>query len=153
MLDKISEILSNFFIIQWLSNNEQAVFWIAIISAAFFFLSLIIIPWLIIRIPPDYFSEPARKRSTLFSGHPLLAILFKMIRNTIAVFFILLGVLLLVLPGQGLLTILIGVFLADFPGKHRLVNWIVSKKSVMNTINWLRKKSGKEPIQVSDGQR
>ncbi|MGH1472382.1 MAG: hypothetical protein ACRBCS_14410 [Cellvibrionaceae bacterium] len=146
MLNKIENIP----FVQWLTSNEQVLVWLAIISVVFFVLSLILIPWLIIRIPPNYFSEPGRFRSALLGEHPLAIIVTKIIRNTIAVCFIVLGILLLILPGQGLLTILLGVFIADFPGKHKLVNWIVARKGVMKTINWLRKKSGKEPIVLED---
>ncbi|MGI1677270.1 MAG: hypothetical protein K6L75_00940 [Cellvibrionaceae bacterium] len=138
--------IENFPFVQWLVSNELVLVWLAIISAALFVLSLVFIPWLIIRIPANYFSEPGKYRSALLGGHPIAIIVTKIIRNTIAVCFIVLGFLLLVLPGQGLLTILLGVFIADFPGKHKLVNWIVAKKGVMKTINWLRKKSGKAPI-------
>ena len=126
------------------------VLWLAIVSGVFFLVSLLLIPWLIIRIPPDYFSEPGRYRSAFFGNNPLAVIALKMIRNTIAVFFVALGILLLVLPGQGLLTIFLGVFIGDFPGKHRLVNWIVAKKSVMTTINWLREKAGKDPVIIGE---
>ncbi len=138
--------IENLYLVQWLTSNEQLVLWLAIASGVFFVVSLLLIPWLIIRIPPDYFSEPGRYRSALFGNHPLAIIALKIIRNTVAMIFIALGFLLLVLPGQGLLTIFLGIFIADFPGKHRFVNWIVAKKSVMKTINWLRERAGKEPV-------
>ena len=52
----------------------------------------------------------------------------------------------LVVPGQGLLTILIGVMLTDFPGKYALERRLISQPSIFNAINWIRDKAGKEPL-------
>ena len=52
----------------------------------------------------------------------------------------------LVLPGQGILTILVGFTLLDFPGKFRLQRWIVTRRGVLESINWVRKKAGREPL-------
>jgi len=59
------------------------------------------------------------------------------------------GILLIasVLPGQGILSILIGISLCNFPGKKRLERNMVSLPKVMDGINWLRRKSGKPPLQ------
>ena len=51
----------------------------------------------------------------------------------------------LVLPGQGILTILAGIMLLDFPGKHRLLRWIVAHPQVLRTLNWLRRR-GHPPL-------
>jgi len=55
----------------------------------------------------------------------------------------------LVLPGQGLLTILFGIALLDFPGKYRLERRIVSYPKVLNSINWIRKKANKKPLVIN----
>jgi hypothetical protein len=49
-----------------------------------------------------------------------------------------------VLPGQGILTILAGIALIDFPGRHRLVRWIVARETVMSALNWVRRRA-KQP--------
>jgi hypothetical protein len=54
----------------------------------------------------------------------------------------------LLLPGQGVLTILIGIVLLDFPGKYRLERWAVRHRPVYRSINWLRR--GREPIELDD---
>ena len=43
-------------------------------------------------------------------------------------------------PGQGLLTILIGLMLLDLPGKRRLERKIVGRPRILRTINRLRKR-------------
>ena len=56
------------------------------------------------------------------------------------------GIVMLALPGQGVLTVLIGISLTNFPGKYALERKLVSQPSVFNAINWLRKRSGKPPL-------
>src|SRR5262249_7875578 len=52
------------------------------------------------------------------------------------------------IPGPGLLLILLGVTLVDFPGKRRLKRWLLSHQAVLNTINRLRQRYGKPPLLV-----
>jgi len=54
----------------------------------------------------------------------------------------------LVLPGQGVMTVLIGVALLDFPGKHRLQRWIVGRRGVLDALNWIRRKRGRPPFSL-----
>jgi hypothetical protein len=56
------------------------------------------------------------------------------------------GILMLVLPGQGLITILIGLSLLPFPGKDKMEQRILSRHSVRSTLNWIRIKAKKEPF-------
>jgi hypothetical protein len=52
-----------------------------------------------------------------------------------------------VLPGQGLLTILLGLLFADFPGKRRLLRAILRRDSVWRALGALRKRLGREPFE------
>ena len=54
--------------------------------------------------------------------------------------------LMLVLPGQGLLTILIGIGISDFPGKYKLERRLVSVPGILGAINWIRGKARVEPL-------
>jgi hypothetical protein len=65
----------------------------------------------------------------------------------LALVLVVLGVAMLVLPGQGILAILLGVMLGDFPGKLRLQQWILARPNVMKTLNWLRRKFKKPPLE------
>ncbi len=56
------------------------------------------------------------------------------------------GILMLVLPGQGLITMLIGLSLLPFPGKGNLQQRILARHSVRSTLNWIRLKANKEPF-------
>ena len=59
---------------------------------------------------------------------------------------LMLGIVMLVLPGQGLITILIGLSLLPFPGKHRLEQYILARHSVRVSLNWIRDKAEKPPF-------
>ena len=56
----------------------------------------------------------------------------------------------ILLPGQGIFTILIGVMLLNFPGKYQLEQWIVARRPVLHSINWLRRRAGRAAL-VLDG--
>ena len=56
------------------------------------------------------------------------------------------GIIMLVLPGQGLITMLIGLSLLPFPGKNRMEQNLLSQKSVRSSLNWIRIKANKEPF-------
>ena len=58
------------------------------------------------------------------------------------------GILMLALPGQGLLTIIIGLVLMDFPGKYHAERWVISRHSILLTSNWIRKKADKPALVV-----
>jgi hypothetical protein len=57
------------------------------------------------------------------------------------------GLVMLVVPGQGLLTIVVGLMLLDFPGKYRLERWLATRPKVWQSINWLRRRAGYEELQ------
>jgi hypothetical protein len=62
--------------------------------------------------------------------------------------FLVLGAFMLILPGQGVLTIVAGLALIDFPGKHRLIQWLVARPSVLKSMNWMRERAGRDPLIV-----
>jgi len=61
---------------------------------------------------------------------------------------ILAGVAMLVLPGQGMLTIVLGIMLLNFPGKYRLERRVARMRPVARSINWMRARGGHPPLKV-----
>ena len=51
------------------------------------------------------------------------------------------GIVMLFVPGQGLLTILIGIMFVDFPGKRLLEEKIIAIQSLRISLNWIRRKN------------
>jgi hypothetical protein len=68
-------------------------------------------------------------------------------KNVLGGVLIVAGLLMLLVPGQGLLTIAVGLVLTDFPGKFRLERWLMRRRSVWRSINWLRRRAGREPLE------
>ena len=109
-------------------------------------MALIAAPLLVIRIPADYFSHSSRLAGSYPRKNSWFRWFWLVLKNVLGFGFLFLGALMLVLPGQGILTILIAFTLLDFPGKFRLQRWIVTRRGVLESINWVRKKAGREPL-------
>ena len=122
----------------------------ALIFLVSFFVNLGIVSLILVKLPADHFSK---SRKTKFWAGPRPAIhAAKVIGKNIAgVLLVALGIVLSLpgVPGQGLLTVLLGIMLLDFPGRHRLEQKLLSKPSIVNTINRLRGRFGKPPLQLN----
>ncbi|MFP4049015.1 MAG: hypothetical protein ACOCQT_02050 [Desulfovermiculus sp.] len=118
----------------------------ASLSVFFFLASLVFIPWLIIRLPATYFSSQTRRPMRTTSAHPKLSFLLTVVKNLVGGVFILAGLVMLVLPGQGLLTILIGITLTNFPGKYKLEQGLARRRSILRAMNWIRRKAHRPPL-------
>lgn len=75
-----------------------------------------------------------------------LWLLFHLAKNLAGLVLLLVGLIMLITPGQGLLTCLMGVLLLDFPGKRRLELWLVQRRAVARSIAWLRQRAGVPPL-------
>jgi len=133
---------------EWIYNNETLAWWLLAISLVSFVATLITVPIILVRLPEDYFSHRNRHRMRWRNLNPPQWLLIILVKNLIGTIFIILGILMLVLPGQGLLTILIGLVLLEFPGKYRLERWVVNQPVVLRSINWVRLKAGKAKLIV-----
>lgn len=71
-----------------------------------------------------------------------------MAKNALGALLLVLGAAMLVLPGQGLLTILVGLLLIDFPGKYRLERRLLGGPRVLRAINALRERWKKPPLEI-----
>jgi len=73
-----------------------------------------------------------------------------MIKNLLGAIIVLAGIAMLVLPGQGIITILLGIFFMNFPGKYKLELWIIKRPAILKSINWIRAKANHSPLILSD---
>lgn len=132
--------------VDWFYQNEALVGLLLFVSVTSFLVTLIAVPIILVRIPEDYFFYPDRHRVAWNNRHPLLRIPLFVIKNLLGVFFMMVGILMLVLPGQGILTIIIGLVLMEFPGKYHVERWVICRPSVMEFVNWMRIKAGKSKL-------
>lgn len=121
---------------------------LTIASVAFFVGTLIAIPFILVRLPPHYFDE-RHPRRWMPDRHPALRLLGLIAKNAVGTVFLAVGIALLFLPGQGILTILLGISLMDFPGKRYCERKIVGQPTVLKAINALRAKYEQPPLAVT----
>jgi hypothetical protein len=133
----------------WLNSQKDLLWWLLAFSAVMGIATLIACPWWALRLPTDYF---CRHHAPSPSDAPrtLASILLNVGRNMLGLMFTIAGLLMLVLPGQGLLCLLVGIMLMDVPGKHRVAQWIFARGPLLRTINWIRAKGGKPPLITPD---
>ena len=98
------------------------------------------LPAVLGRIPPDYFvapPQPTRLRT-------------RILRNAIGWPLLLLGIALIPLPGQGLLTVLAGLVLVDMPGKRALTLLLLRQRPIRAAVDLLRARRGVPPLLLED---
>jgi hypothetical protein len=125
--------------------GEYAV-WIFTISLLSFVIGLISMPMLVARIPVDYFSHHKRHRMANSSRHPLIRFIMTGFKNMLGAILLVAGLVMLFTPGQGLLSILFGLMVMNYPGKYRLERWIINRPLIFSTVNSMRKKQGQPPL-------
>ncbi|GMV51542.1 MAG: putative transmembrane protein (PGPGW) [Nitrospira sp. OLB3] len=122
--------------------------WFAVSSGVMFVGTLIAIPIILMRLPADYF-DIRKPRPWMENHHPILRLVGHIVKNLVGAIFLFAGFLMLFLPGQGVLTMLIGLSLIEFPGKRRLEAKIVGQSTVLSTINAMRAKFDKPPLIIA----
>jgi hypothetical protein len=112
-----------------------------------FAISLAIVSFIVVRIPPDYFHKD-RPRELWSDRHPAIRFMGTFAKNALGVVLVVIGILMSIpgVPGQGILTILLGIMLLDFPGKRTLEYKLVTRPQVLNTINRLRHRFGRPSL-------
>mgnify|MGYP001192272956 CR=1 FL=1 len=126
-------------------QNNQIFIYISGFSTILFLLSLLGISWLISMIPYNYFVDEKRV-SFIKMKNPLMWLLIMILKNAIGLALILCGILMLILPGQGVLTIITGLIFLDYPGKFRFERLLVKNKLILNSMNWIRRKLDKPDL-------
>lgn len=112
-----------------------------------FAISLAIVSFIMVKIPADYFRKD-KPRELWSDKPPIVRFLGIFVKNLLGLLLVALGIVMSIpgVPGQGILTILLGIMLLDFPGKRDLEHRLVSQPRVLNTINKLRHKFGKDNL-------
>jgi archaellum biogenesis protein FlaJ (TadC family) len=137
-------------ILEWILSQATNLWWLLGISTFAFIATLIAVPAFVIRIPSNYFSRSTRPTTELERQHPRMRALGVGVKNIVGLILILMGIVMLIIPGQGFLTITIGFMLIDFPGKYRLERWLVSRRQIMTAMNMLRDRAGKKPLDLEE---
>src|SRR5262245_3948491 len=106
--------------------------------------------WVLLKLPSDYF-RGLHPPPFMAGRHPALRWVGLLLKNLSGVVLIGLGLILLLpgIPGQGLLVVLLGTMLLNFPGKRRLEQKLVGRPAVLRKLNWLRGRFGRPPLEVN----
>ncbi len=133
--------------VQWLADHPEVLIAMGISSIFIFLISILGISWFVAQIPEDYFLRSKRQPSKWKEQKPILRFVVMFGKNLIGLSLIIGGLLMLVLPGQGLLTIVTGLLLVNYPGKYKLEQKLSSMPSIFRALNWIRVKAKKPPLQ------
>ena len=137
-------------IISWSSMNSDLLFLLGSLSIFILIISVFMMVLIISFLPEDYFKSENRNliSSVQNSRYPLLKLLVLITKNFFGILLLLSGILMLVLPGQGILTIITGLVFMDYPGKYAFERKLLKQKGVINSINWIRSRQSKPPLKV-----
>lgn len=146
-------------ILDWLSHHKNQLIWGIGIFAISLLLSSLACGLVILQLREDHFHlEPAPGSEHLRPSWKRR--LMKVGKNILGVILVILGfgMSLPGVPGQGLLTMFIGLVLVDFPGKRAIERRIIARPAIFETCNRLRRRFGRNPFtldqdpQIEDGQ-
>ena len=128
---------------EWLKGHGVMLISVSVMS---FIVSILFCTLVIAYLPSDYFL-PTGQSSRI--KHPVLRIGLKCLKNLFAIVLVVVGIIQLLLPGQGVLTMLIGIIISDLPGKRRVERRIIRLPAVLATANGIRSRF-KRPAFVVD---
>ena len=137
-------------ITDWAHIHQAWVGGLSLLSVITFIATLLIIPMMVVKMPEDYFLYDKSHLKDFRRQHPIIRLFSVIFKNILGTVFIVAGVIMLILPGQGVLTILIGFTLVNFPRKRALERWIIQNQAVHKVVNWIRAKAGKPPVKVPE---
>ena len=145
-MDGFIESLRALPLVMWVGDHPTLLGWALGLSVVLFIGSLVVIPLLIARMRADYFVNREGGGESWFGRHPLARIAALTIKNGIGLVLLGAGIAMLILPGQGVITILVAITLLNFPGKRRLELKIVRQRHVRRAIRWIRDKARRPPL-------
>ncbi len=129
-------------------DTQTLITFLAAASIITFVATLLLVPFILTRLPADYFTRDTREPLPTFRAHPAIRWTLRILKNILALILLTGGLIMLITPGQGILSILIALSLLDFPGKYTLERALVRKRPVHRSINWIRTKAHKPPIHI-----
>ena len=133
-------------LLRWAGEHPTVLAWLFGLSLVLFLGSLILIPILISRMRPDYFVTPNAESHTWLGRHPVARSIARLLKNALGVVLLFAGLVMMVLPGQGVITLLVALSLLEFPGKRTLELRLIRQRHVSSVINWTRSRAGRPPL-------
>lgn len=139
-------------VIHLFDQHKELLVWLGVASIVMFAGSLVLIPFLCVRLREDFLlSRRPPPEARFASHHPVLRWTLLFLKNVAGLLIFLAGVAMLFLPGQGVLTMIMGVLMLDFPGKRAFEIWLISRPVIFKGINKLRHRAGAPPLMPAEG--
>lgn len=128
--------------IEWASDNA---WWLFAAGVVGLLCGLGIMVALALTMSADHFTSRPRRSY----GNPVCHTLVRVVRNVLGALLLLSGIILAMpmVPGPGVLLIILGLSLTDIPGKHALGRRILRNPKVLKPLNALRSRCGRPPLQ------
>jgi hypothetical protein len=104
------------------------------ISVAGVVASLALLPVALARIPADYFCHRHRHRPSGEARHPLVAGTLAVAKNLLGGALVAAGLVMLLTPGQGVIMLLAGLMIANYPGKFARERWLIERPHVSGIV-------------------
>ena len=130
----------------WFYAHSTVFLWLGGASLIMFFGTIIALPIIIIYLPARYFNPIQHPSQRAAPTLPLFRLILLVVKNMVGAVLILAGLAMLVLPGQGLVTLLIGLLLTNFPGKRRLICRLLQQPKILAFINRIRTAANRPPV-------
>lgn len=138
--------MSSDLVASWFSAQSPVLWLLGGASLIMFFGTIIALPIIIIYLPSRYFN-PYPAPDGPGAQPSVWRLILMVVKNLVGAVLVLAGLIMLVLPGQGLVTLLIGLMLVDFPGKRRLICRLLQKPKILAFINRIRKAANRPPVE------
>lgn len=130
----------------FIRDHPGLVSWAVTVSIATFVLSALLLPLAVGALPAEYFVGDHAPRPAWTQRHVRTWRVVQILKNLFGAALLLIGLAMLVLPGQGILTMLAALILLDLPKKRGLEQRIVSRPAIHRALNWIRARRGRGPF-------
>lgn len=134
---------------EWLAAHVALTTLMLVFSGVVLVGSLWICHYVLTTIPPDYFEHKHKPFEQWRTSRPALWWTLVIGKNLVGALLMVVGLIMFVTPGQGVLTLLLGISLVDMPGKRRLLRTIIRRPRVLGVINHLRARANQPPLEFS----
>ncbi len=133
-------------------GDRTVILWLTGLSVLSFVGTIVAVPIIVRRLPADYFLPEFDGNERLGGDFQPMPLLVRVLKNILGCFLIFMGLLMLVGPGQGLLTIFMGILLIDFPRKKEVEMKLAQLGPINRLMSWIRTRADKPPLQFPNRQ-
>jgi len=134
---------------EWLQDHQALLMWLGALSITTLIICISVLPVIVIRMSENHFLDHQTVAGDSHRDrHPFIRLAIQTLKNFFGLILVVAGIAMLALPGQGLLTIFLGLFVMNFPGKRALEILFLRIPGVLRRLNWIRSKADRPPLKL-----